>query len=44
MTHNNCIRVSLDLKNTNLYFDSVFCEENVMKGVKSKIFKETLIC
>lgn len=43
MTHNNCIRVSLDLKDTNFYFDSIFCEGNVIEGVKSKIYKETLI-
>ncbi|AQP53162.1 hypothetical protein CBF34_07630 [Vagococcus penaei] len=42
MSHNNCIRISLDLKDTNIYFDSIFCEENVIKGVKSKIFKGTL--
>lgn len=42
MSHNNCIRVSLDLKDTNIYIDSISCEEYVIKGVRSKIFKGTL--
>ncbi|EHU9665861.1 ISL3 family transposase, partial [Enterococcus faecalis] len=42
MSHNHCIRISLDLKDKNISFDSNFCEEQLIKGVKSKVYKGIL--
>ena len=42
MSHNHCIRLSLDLKDKNIYFDSIFCEEQLIKGIRSKIYKGIL--
>ena len=42
MSHNHCIRTALDLKDKNIYFDSIFCEEKIIKGVRSKLFKGVL--
>ncbi|MDT2747965.1 ISL3 family transposase [Vagococcus fluvialis] len=42
MSHNHCIRTTLDLKDKNIYFDSIFCEEKMIKGVRSKLFKGVL--
>ena len=42
MSHNHCIRLSLDLKDKNISFDSIFCEEQLIKGVRSKVYKGIL--
>ena len=42
MSHNHCILLSLDLKDKNIYFDSIFCEEQLIKGVRSKVYKGIL--
>ena len=42
MSHNHCIRISLDLKDKNISFDSIFCEEQFIKGVRAKVYKGTL--
>ncbi|MEG0679972.1 MAG: transposase family protein, partial [Carnobacterium sp.] len=42
MSHNNCIQISLDLKDKNITFEEKFCEEKRIKGFKSKIFFATL--
>ncbi|WP_156097506.1 hypothetical protein [Carnobacterium alterfunditum] len=42
MSHNNCIRTALDLKDKNIFFDEKFCEEKRIKGFRSKVFYATL--
>ena len=42
MSHNHCIRMSLDLKDNNITFNSIFCEEKIIKGVRSKEYKGIL--
>ena len=42
MSHNHCIRVSLDLKDKNISFDSIFCEERLINGVRSKVYNGLL--
>lgn len=42
MSHNHCIRMSLDLKDKHITFEENFCEEKKIKGVNSKIYLATL--
>ncbi|MFC4710940.1 ISL3 family transposase [Enterococcus eurekensis] len=42
MFHNDCIRKSIDLKDKNITFDHLFCEELVIKGRKSKVYHAKL--
>ncbi|HCM88924.1 MAG TPA: hypothetical protein DIS85_03395 [Vagococcus sp.] len=42
MSLNHCIRISLDLKDKNITFNTSFCEEKLIKGVLSKIYYGTL--
>lgn len=38
MSHNDCIREGLDLKDKNITFDHIFCESLVIKGKSSKVY------
>ena len=42
MSHNDCIRKSIDLKDRNITFDHLFCEELVIKGRRSKVYHAKL--
>lgn len=42
MSHNDCIRISLDLKDKNIKFEEKFCEAKKIKGVNSKVYLATL--
>ena len=42
MSHNDCIRMSLDLKDKNISFEEKFCEVKKIKGTASKVYFATL--
>ncbi len=42
MSHHYSIRNLLNIKDENIYFDENFCNEEMVKGVRSKIFYGTL--
>ena len=42
MSHDNCIRESIDLKEKNIAFDHIFCEKLVVKGKLSKVYHAKL--
>lgn len=42
MSHNDCIRTALNLKDKNIIFNEKFCEEKKMKGLKSVVYYATL--
>lgn len=42
MSHNDSIRNLLNIKDANIIFDEIFCSEENLKGVKSKVFYGTL--
>src|SRR5690554_3599370 len=42
MSHNHSIRNLLNIKDKNIKFDEIFCSEEMIKNVKSKVFYGTL--
>lgn len=42
MSYNDCTLEILDLQDPNIYFDAEFCKEEVIKGIKSKVFQAKL--
>lgn len=42
MSHNDCIRIALSLKDKNIVFEEKFCEERLIKGVNSVLYFATL--